>query len=327
MEDVARRAHVSAITVSRFLRSPELVSEATRRRVARVIAAMGYVPNRVAGSLASNRSNVVAAVIPSVSHAALESMVQGLTDTAGRHGLNMILATSGDSLVGEEKAIEALLQHRPGGLCLHNTAHTARAEALIKRAGIPVVETGDLLRRPIDGAVSFSNFEATKAMTLRLAEKGYRTIAYAGRPRASSDRARQREKGYVAALKQLALRRDPDLMLRIPGWMDAAARAFGALLERRHDIDAVFCAAGFIAIGALLECQRRGWAVPGRVAIAGFDDNELVAGTNPPLTTVRIPRYEIGRRAAELLVGRLKGQFSAPQYVDLGFEIVERASA
>ncbi len=327
MEDVARRARVSMITVSRVLRSPGVVAQRTRERVSKAIAEMGYVRNRVAGTLASSRSNVIAAVIPSISHSALESMVQGLTDAAGEHGLHIILVTSGDSLAGEEDAIEALLAQRPCGLCLHNTTHTARAKALLRGAGIPIVETGDLLARPVDAAVGFSNFEAAKAMTLHLAGKKYRTIAYAGRPLASSERAKQRLNGYRAGLKALGRESDPGLVLEISGWMEAAGAATAALLERRPEVDAIFFSAGIMAIGGLMECQRRGWAVPGRLAIAGFDDNELAANTTPGLTTVRVPRYAIGRKAAELLVERLDGRERGPARVDVGFEIVDRASA
>jgi LacI family gluconate utilization system Gnt-I transcriptional repressor len=327
MEDVARRARVSMITVSRVLRSPSVVAKRTRERVARAIAEMGYVRNRVAGTLASSRSNVIAAVIPSISHSALESMVQGLTDAAGEHGLHIILATSGDSPAGEEDAIEALLAQRPCGLCLHNTTHTPRARALLKGAGIPIVETGDLLARPIDAAVGFSNFAAAKEMTLYLAGKGYRHIGYAGRPLASSERAKQRLNGYLAGLEALGRKADPSLILEISGWMEAASAATAALLAREPRVDAIFFSAGIMAIGGLMECQRRGWAVPGRLAIAGFDDNELAASTTPALTTVRVPRYDIGRRAAEVLVERLEGRTAGSSRTDVGFEIVARASA
>jgi len=327
MEDVARRAGVSAITVSRVLRSPDVVSERTRERVAKAIAAMRYVPNRVAGMLASQRSNVIAAVIPSINHSALESMVQGMTDAASESGLHLMLVTSGDSLAGEADAIEAILAHRPCGLCLHNTVHSARARSLLRNAGIPVVETGDLPQRPLDVAVGFSNFDAARAMTLHLARRGYRRIAYIGRTRDSSVRARERLDGYRAGLRECAQPAAEGITREVSGWTAAAGAALVDILGEDPAVDAVFCGAGVLAVGALMECQRQGWPVPQRLAIAGFDDSELAANTVPPLTSLRIPRYDIGRKAAELLLGRANGAAAGPRRFDLGFDIIERASA
>lgn len=322
MEDVARRARVSSITVSRALRSPDLVSEARRERISRAVADLGYVPNRVAGMLASNRSHVIGAIIPSIRYPALESMVQGLTDAARERGMHLILVTSGDSLAGEEDAIQAVLAQRPAGVCLYNTRHTKRARALLAAARVPVVETGDLLAKPMGAAVSFSNFAAARAMTLYLAARGYSRIAFCARSRSSSQRSSERLQGYCAALRELRRAEDAELIVETPGWIEAAAEVLRRLVMRRADVDAVFFASGNMAIGGLMECQRAGWAVPGRVAIAGFDDNELAAQVPPGLTTVRVPRYDIGRRAVQLLIERAR-----ERRIDLGFEIVERGSA
>lgn len=327
IEDVARRARVSAITVSRALRSPEIVSEAKRKRIARAVADLGYVPNRVAGMLASNRSDIIGAIIPSIRYPALESMVQGLTDAVHERGMQLILVTSGDSIEGEENAIRAVLAQRPAGLCLYNTRHTRIARALLSAARVPVVETGDLLSKPLDAAVSFSNFSAARAMTLHLAARGYQRIAFCSRPRSSSQRSHERLEGYKAALRDLGRAIDRELVVEKAGWIEAAAEALRRLVARRPDTDAVFFASGNMAIGGLMECQRCGWAVPERIAIAGFDDNELAAQVPPGLTTVRVPRHDIGRRAAELLMQRMQGTRTAERRVDLGFEIVERGSA
>ena len=102
--------------------------------------------------------------------------------------------------------------------------------------------------------------------------------------------------------------------------------ALGRLIQTHPDIDAVFFAGDVLAVGALFECQRRGWAVPGRVAIASFDDLDLLRHTVPAVTTLRLPRQEIGRRSAELLVNRLRGATPERLKIDVGFEIVQRDS-
>ena len=106
------------------------------------------------------------------------------------------------------------------------------------------------------------------------------------------------------------------------GGVDALTR----LVEQDAAIDAIFFAADVMAVGALFECQRRGWAVPEQIAIASFDDVDLLSHTIPTITTMRIPREEIGRRGAAMLVARLQGQFSGPRVVDLKFEVVPRGS-
>ena len=188
------------------------------------------------------------------------------------------------------------------------------------------IETGNLPADPLDMAVSYSNFEAARAMTLHLARLGYRRIGFVTLPLRDNDRSEQRRRGYFAALKEQKLPVDPGLVLEAPGGFSEGGDALGRLIQTHPDIDAVFFAGDVLAVGALFECQRRGWAVPGRVAIASFDDLDLLRHTVPAVTTLRLPRQEIGRRSAELLVNRLRGATPERLKIDVGFEIVQRDS-
>ena len=141
-----------------------------------------------------------------------------------------------------------------------------------------------------------------------------------------NDRAAERRRGYLAGLRALGREALPDLALVARPGFAGGAEAVVALLARDPGIDAIFFAADVMAVGALFECQRRGWAVPGRLAIASFDDVELLGHVVPTLTTLRIPREEIGRRSAAMLVRRMHGPAGDPAVVDLGFAIVERGS-
>jgi LacI family gluconate utilization system Gnt-I transcriptional repressor len=327
LKDVARLAQVSAMTVSRALRSPDKVSEDTRRRIAEAIAETGYVPNLVAGSLASNSSNVAAAIVPSMLNSLFTSMLHGMSDGLRRHGYSLMVGDSGYSLLDEERLIESFLAQRPCGMFLHSTSHTERAKQLLKRSGIPVIETGNLVRKPLHSVVSFSNFAATKAMTLHLAERGYRKIGFISLPVRHNERALDRRRGYIAALRKLGRDAEPGLMVEAAGGFEGGAKAFGQLVETQPDIDVVFCSGDVFAIGALFECQRRGWTVPARIAIAGFDDSELATQVVPTLTTLMIPRAEIGQTAARILLDNLGGRAVGPERVDVGFSIVQRDSA
>ena len=146
-------------------------------------------------------------------------------------------------------------------------------------------------------------------------------------PLRDNDRSRERRRGYFAALKELGLPADDGLVLEAAGGFAEGADALGRLMQTHAAIDAVFFAGDVLAVGALFECQRRGWAVPGRVAIASFDDLDLLRHAVPAVTTLHIPREEIGRRSAELLVNRLRGAPREKVRIDVGFEIVQRESS
>jgi LacI family gluconate utilization system Gnt-I transcriptional repressor len=326
MADVAQMAGVSAMTVSRVLRDPNCVTPKTLRRIEAAIDATGYVPNRVAGSLASRRTNIVGLIVPSLRNSLFAETIKGVSDILGAE-YPLMIADSGYSLKGEEAAIRAYLGQRICGIVMHNTKHTPRSRAMLEEAGIPSVETGNLVRQPIDMAVGFSNHDAAAAMTRHLIDRGYRRIGFVSLPIKDNDRAAERKAGYLTALSRAPIAVDPDLILESPPGLKSGGEALVRLIEAAPDIDAVFLSGDVLATGALLEANRRGWVVPGRIAIVGSDDSELQECVSPPLTALRFPRYEIGRRAAGLLLDRLAGRSSGPAIVDLGFEIIERASA
>lgn len=327
MQDVAHQAGVSPMTVSRALRDPEKVSEGLRRRVVEAVDRIGYLPNRIAASLSSDRSNVVGLILPSLRNSLFANTVQGISDVLHAAGHHLMIADSGYALAGEEAAIHAFLQQRVCGMLLHNTKHTHRTRRLIARAMVPVVEIGDLTARPLDMTVSYSNFKAAKAMTLHLAHRGYRRIGFVTLPLEDNDRSVERRRGYLAALAELGIEADPRIMLEMPGGTGAGAQSMRRLMQADERLDAVFFAGDVLAIGAILECQRQGWAVPGRVAIASFDDVDMLQSMNPAVTSVRIPRYDIGRRSAEAALDRLRGNAGARVRIDLEFEIIQRESA
>ena len=324
MQDVARLAGVSVITVSRVLREPERVAEETRSRVLAAIESIGYVPNLVARSLKSRRSGVVAAVIPSVTHSIVADVVRGMTEVLEAEGLHLLLADSGFSPQEEEDLVAAFLARRPDAMYLTGTTHTVGTRRMLDAARIPVVETGNLTATPIDMAVGYSNFEAARTMTKALIARGRRRVGYLGQVgRDYIDRVQDRHSGYVAALRDHRLAGD-GLEAEVELSYRGGAAGLGELLLRAPDLDAVFCTSDVIALGALFECQRRGIEVPRRIAIAGMDDQEIASQCVPALTTMRMPRYEMGRRAAALLCRRLAGARVEDRVVDLGFELVLR---
>ena len=293
----------------------------------RAISAAGYVKNLVAGSLASNRTNVIAAIVPTLTNAAYGMSVHAMAEVLRKNGLHLLLGTVGFSLAEEESLIATFLGRRPDAMYLHACRHTPAARRLLLNAGIPIVETGDLIKRPLDMVVSYSNFEAAKSVTTYLRSKGYRRIAFVSAFMRENDRHFHRWRGYRAALRQGGILYNPALVLEGPFAFHFGAEALLILLDRRPDVQAILFASDVWAVGALLECSRRGWPVPEKVAIVGFGDQEIAGEVVPPLTTVRLPFEEVGRVAGQMLLDRLHGQSAKSKVVDLGFKIIERASA
>jgi LacI family gluconate utilization system Gnt-I transcriptional repressor len=329
MRDVAKKAGVSTMTVSRALNEPGKVSPVMRERVSRAVSELGYVPNNLARGLSSNRSNTIGLIVPSIDNSIYSQTVKALSDAMARSGFQLMIAESGNDAAAEEATIATFLAHRVSGLVLHNTEHTDGTRAMIRQAGIPVVENGNLPRKPLDMVVSYSNRDAAYAMTLHLGRLGYKKIAFASLQAVNNDRSRDRIAGHLAALAELGQKPDRRLILETSRGLAAGAEALTRAVHNAPDVDALFCAGDVLAAGALFEAQRRGWSVPKRIAIASFDDVDLMRHVVPPVTSLRLPRQEIGKRSAEMLLARILGGSHdlRGSVIDLKFEIIQRQSA
>ncbi len=326
IRDVARVAGVSAITISRYLNEPGKVAEETRKKITAAIDEIGYIPNLVAKGLSSNRTNVVAAIIPTITNSIFADHISGLSDVLEDNGYRLLISESGYSLERETELIETMLAHRPAGLVVTGQLRTERGARLLRSANIPIVESWEIGAEPIDMAVGFSNFDACFQMVSGLIGVGYRKIGLVSAPVAANDRTTRRRQGYYAAMEAA------DLEVH-PGWVRDAkfafregARAMGELAEQHPELEAIFFASDVLSIGGVMECGRRGIRFPEDIGICGFDDLELTSMTNPPLTTVRVPRYDIGRSAATMILARLAGENQAERVTDLGFKILWRGS-
>lgn len=324
MTDVARRAGVAPITVSRVLRAPGMVAPAKRAAVEAAIAELGYVPDMVAGTLASRRSRLVAAIVPTLRNSVFAETVQGLTDALRRRGYHLMLGYAGYSPDSEAELLMAFAGRKPDGVVLTGVEHSPRVRDFLRGAGVPTVEIWDLSEDPIDSAVGFDNAAAGALVARHLIARGARRLAVLSQDPADEPRARKRILGFRAAAAAAGLA-EPALAALADGLDPAHAVAgFRALLARLPDLDGLFCVNDMLAIAALMEAQRAGLAVPGRLRIAGFGDFDLAAHTLPRLTTVRVPGYAIGERAAGAIVDRIEDAAAAAVRVEMPLELVCR---
>lgn len=327
VREIAKRVGVAPMTVSRALSNPDMVSPETRERVLEAINQAGFVPNRLASSIRGN-SRMIGTVVPPLINSGIADQVQGMSDECHQGGYSMLLVQGEFTPQDEERAIRTLIGWRPAGLILQSFVQSESARTLLANGAAPVVEISEIKgRKPIDMVVGVSNFETAYAMTMHLAAKGYRRIGFVSTPVHGNDRLQQRRIGYHAALGELGVKNHAAMEIEVPLTAQGGAEALARLTDRHKDIDAIFFSSDTLAIGAIQECHRRGWTVPGRIAIAGYGDVDLAAQLYPPLTTVRIDRYEMGRRAVRVMLQRLSGKEKLPTITSLGFEIVDRDSA
>ena len=328
MEEVAREAGVSTMTVSRALKTPDKVAVATRERVASAVRRLGYVPDRVAGALSSGESRLVAALLSTIAGSIFADTVAGLSASLAEGGYQLLLGTTDYSPANEEALIATALGRRPDGLVLTSGVHTEGARRSLQRAGLPVLELWDLPEHPIDMAVGFSNRDAGRRMTSFLHELGYHRIAITGSFGDRDHRGLQRQEGYVRALRDAGLG-SPRIVLGDERHTSIEAGAIGLqrVRERWPDTDAIFCTSDAVALGALAEARRGSLEVPRDIAIAGFGDFEYAGPTGLDITTLRVPGRTIGREAGRLLIARRRGEIMEPVVLDVGFEPVRRGTA
>jgi LacI family transcriptional regulator, gluconate utilization system Gnt-I transcriptional repressor len=335
MADVAARVGVSKMTVSRALNrvgsSSRSTSEALRQRILQACREMGYVIDQTARTFSSKRSGFIAALIPALNNSNFSDTAHGLTAALEGSGLQVLLGYTDYSTAAEERLLRAMLSRRPEAVVVTGGSHTAAARKLLKAAGVPVVETWDTPADPIEHTVGFSNAEAVGQLVRHLHGKGYRRIAFLGGVPESDARAADRRRGFELAMRRLKL--DPKRTVSVgmaPVSMEHGAQGVTQILQRWPDTDALVCVSDPPAFGALAECHRRGWSVPGRLAIAGFGGFEVAVASHPQITTVAVDCLGIGRATGELLLRAIdaarSGQTLAPQTILMPYRIEMRGS-
>ena len=323
LHDVAKLAGVAPITASRAINTPGQVSAEVLRKVSEAVTRTGYVPNLLAGGLASTRSRLVAAVVPTIAGPVFLETVQSLTEALAERGYQLMLGQAGYAGGREDALLEAIIGRRPDGIVLTGIMHSAEGRRRLLASGIPVVETWDLTPTPIDMLVGFSHVEVGRAVAAYLHGKGRRRLAVVA---GDDERAVRRTESFRAAARSLGLPEVQVVVVPAPTTLRAGRDALGELLRRGADTDAVFCSSDLLALGVLTEARVRAVTVPDRLAVIGFGDLVFAADLEPALSSVHIKGGAIGRHAARFIVDRVEGREVAERVVDIGFSIIERAS-
>ncbi|WP_413792760.1 MULTISPECIES: LacI family DNA-binding transcriptional regulator [unclassified Pseudomonas] len=322
--DVARIAGVSPMTVSRALHRPELVSENTREKVREAVRQSGYVPNMLAGGLASNKSRLVAIFLPTIANSIFADTVQSLMDRLTQAGYQTLLGLTGYSAEQEEKLLEAVLGRRPDGIVLTGTLHTESSRLRLAQAGIPVVEAWDLSDEPLDMLVGFSHEKVGEATARHLVKKGYKRFSVLT---ISDPRGLRRCDSLIAELKRQGIEHVPMEILAPPATLEVGREGLRRLLDQSQRPDIVVCSSDTVAQGVLAEAASRGLNVPGDLAVMGFGDLSSAAHVYPALSTVSVDGKRMGLQVAEALLERFENPATRKAVrIDTGFTLIDRAS-
>lgn len=324
IKDIARKAGVSHSTVSRALRGSPLVNPRTAERIRRLAAQMGYVPNAAARSLVTTRTSIIGLVITTLADPFLAEIVRGVEEVALEAGYRLFLATSNADPERELAAVRALAESRVEGVIVASSRVGELYLPHLEALGVPIVLINQQREAPFIYSVASDSYQGAVLAVSYLMNLGHTRIAYiAGPPMARSNRLRLT--GYQKTLAAAGIPPDPAWIVEGNGRPEAGEWGIQRLLEAPLRPTAVFCYNDMTAIGALRAARAAGLRVPEDLSIIGFDDILFAAYTEPPLTTIAQPKYEMGRTAMSMLLRLLQGE-RVPPHLQLPCRLVERAS-
>ena len=326
LADVAHAAGVSPITVSRALRGERAVDPALVERVKAAADKLGYVPDPAARALASRQGTQVPLLVPALANALFVDLLEAAQETLAEAGYQTLIGVTHYDPGEEEHLLRSHLMHRPPGLLVTGFDRSAATERLIAGSGVPCVHLMETSDAPGVYSVGLSQRDAGRSMTEHLLARGYKRIAFAA---AQLDpRTLQRLEGWRDAMRHAKLHTPVlEWLNPQPSSIALGGVMFEQIVGQTPPVDAIFFCNDDLAQGALLAALRLGIQVPQRVAVAGFNDLTGSDQMVPPLTTIRTPRAEMGEQAARMLVQLMRGEGVARPCVNLGFEVVVRASA
>lgn len=326
MSDVAKRAGVSIATVSRVLNNSESVNEATRMKILKAIKELKYQPSRVAKRLRSKRvsSNLLGVLIPDIQNPFYVDVLRGIEDVAYKNNYAIIMCNYGQDEKKEIMYLDILQSEAIDGLIAAPVSENDQRLKSIIKNGFPVVCVDRGLAGIDVDIVWVNNEEGAFTAVSHLVKSNYKRIAYiSGLPSIPS--SRMRETGYRRALEKNKLF-DPELIRRGDSSYESGVNLCAELLDLPNPPDALFTGNNLITLGALETIHKRKKQIPNEIAIVGFDDMFWSSSLNPPLTAVRQPAYEIGKRAGELLIQRITDPLRPCIQMTLNAELMIRSS-
>lgn len=326
LAEVARLADVSEITVSRIMRNKGPVADRTREKVMAAVKAVGYVPNRIAGSLASADSNLIGVIIPSLSNVVFPEVLRGISAALEAPGLQAVVGVTNYSLATEERLVRSMLAWKPAAIIVAGVEHTDATRRMLQQSGVRIAELMDIDSTPIDVAVGLSHRRAGYDTGQYLLRQGYRRFGYVGHDWNSDRRAKLRYDGLVEALGESGLSIVSHAIVDGPSSTLAGRAMLADLVTRSPDIDVAVFSNDDMAVGGVFHCIAANIRLKEDLAVFGFNGLEIGQSLPVPLSTILSNRYLIGRIGVEKIIESPK-RGADPIIVDTGYEIVRGGTA
>ena len=302
LRDVSQASGVSEMTVSRVLRNRGDVSQNTRDKVLLVAKQLGYVPNKIAGALASQRVNLVAVIIPSLSNMVFPEVMTGISEVLETTDLQPVVGVTDYLPEKEERVLYEMLSWRPSGVIIAGLEHSETSAMMLKASGIPVVEIMDIDGSPVDAMVGISHRRAGREMAVSILKAGYRKIGFLGTKMPLDHRARKRFEGFTEALAKSGVEVTDQEFYSGGSALVKGREMTQELLRRNPNLDFLYFSNDLIGAGGLLYLIEKGISIPNQIGLAGFNGVELLKGLPRQLATMDACRSKIGRKAAEMIV-------------------------
>jgi LacI family transcriptional regulator len=311
ISDVARESGVSIFTVSAVINNKSHVGKTRRQRVEEAIRKLNYRPNLIARSLIKQKTQTIGMVVTDIANPFFPMVVRGAEDAAQRHGYNLLLCNSDDILEKEEKALELLLSKRVDGILLTKAVGDFRPplRQMIKDVRVPFVLVMRTYLELTKDAVVTDDYQGAYEAVRHLARSGRRRIGLVSGPMKVSN-AKERWRGFRDGLDAENLSYDPELVVEGDYRIESGFRAGHAMLSYRPD--GIYVANHLMTIGLLKAAEEMGLKCPEDFGLVSFDDYPWLSVFRPRLTTVELPKHQLGSEAAELLIQRIEGDTRAP---------------
>lgn len=317
LRDVSEASGVSEMTVSRVLRNRGDVSESTRDRVLTAAKELGYVPNKIAGALASSRVNLVAVIIPSLSNMVFPDVLSGIAEVLDDTPLQPVVGVTNYRPEREEKAIYEMLSWRPSGVIIAGIEHNDACRRMLRAADVPVVEIMDVDGEPVDSVVGISHRRAGRMMAEAIVKQGFEQIGFLGTQMPLDHRARKRFEGFTETLGRAGMEVSDQEFYSGGSALKKGREMTETILRRNPDLDFLYYSNDMIGAGGLLYCLEQGYDIPGRMGLAGFNGTDLLEGLPRRLATMDAGRAETGREAAKIIAARADGSLAEPRRIEI----------
>jgi len=327
--DIAKKLGISASTVSRALSGHPDVKESTKKQVLKLVNEYNFKLNPIAQSLKSNKTTIIGVIVPEIKHDFFSSAISGIEEVAYNCGYTIIVCQSNESYEREVINTNSMIQQRVAGVIAsisQNTTSSAHFKSVVDH-GMPLVFFDRASEDITASKVIIDNAKGACKATDHLIDKGYKKIAHLAGPQ-TLEICRERLKGYRQALKERNLIVEEELIQfrgldEIDGYT-----SMDKLLSLNNTPDAIFAVNATVAIGAYQRIREAGLKIPSQIGIVGFSNNKMMTLVDPPMTAVGQPSFEMGKKAAEILIETIESEKKSvkPKLLILDTELIIRGS-